>query len=377
MSLTVGPVGREEYLEFIAKRPVSYLQCPSWVQVKDDWQGEHLGWRTRDGALVGVAIVLFRRLPRTSRFLAFLPEGPGVDWSAHPVADVLDPLLTHVRRRGALGLRLGPDLVLNRWRAATLKAAVGAGRRLADVPADETDPAAERLVTELTRRGGQRTPEDDGLYSSTRQSVRVELARRTPEDLLAGMNQQWRRGIRKAEKAGVVVQTGGAADLPDFYRVYEETARRDGFHPQTFAHFERMWAALDEEEPERIRLYLARHEGDVLAAMLVVCVGAVAGYAFGGSADRKREVYASNAAHWRILRDLLHEGADTYDMRGIGDSLDPDDPRFGLIRFKLGTGGDAVRLVGDWDFPLRPVLYRAALATLRRLFGARRSLARG
>ena len=31
----------------------------------------------------------------------------------------------------------------------------------------------------------------------------------------------------------------------------------------------------------------------------------------------------------------------------------------GLIRFKVGTGGEAVRLVGEWDLPLNRFLYKA------------------
>jgi len=56
-----------------------------------------------------------------------------------------------------------------------------------------------------------------------------------------------------------------------------------------------------------------------------------------------------------------------YDMRGISDTLDPSDHLFGLIQFKLGTGGDAVEYLGEWDYPLSPFLHRAF-----RLYLARR-----
>jgi lipid II:glycine glycyltransferase (peptidoglycan interpeptide bridge formation enzyme) len=178
------------------------------------------------------------------------------------------------------------------------------------------------------------------------------------------MNQQWRRGIRKAEKAGVTVELGGSDDLPDFHRVYLETAARDGFAGHPLEYFQRAWQALSGEGERRIRLYLARHEGEVLAGMLVVTVGGLAGYTHGGSVGHKRDLHPSTAAHWRILQDLLAEGADVYDMRGVDDTLDPAAHRFGILRFKLGTGGDAVENVGDWDLPLQPVLHRAATAAV-------------
>ncbi|MGY1914637.1 lipid II:glycine glycyltransferase FemX [Blastococcus sp. SYSU DS0973] len=357
MTLTVERISPDEHRGFLAERPASYLQCPGWAAVKNEWGAEHLGWRDEQGRLVGVALVLYRRLPVLRRSLAFVAEGPVVDWAAHPLGDVVDPLTAHVRARGAVTLRMGPDLDLHRWHATTVKAAVGPGRRLCDLAPDVTDPVAEQVAKDLVARDWTRSPEGLGLYGSTLYSFRVELAGRTPAELLAGMNQQWRRSIRKAEKAGVQVELGGAADLGDFHRVYLDTARRDGFLPHPLEHFQRAWNALSAEAPDRVRLYLGRYDGEVLAGMLVVTVAGLAGYAYGGSASHRREVHPSNAVHWRILQDLLAEGTDVYDMRGIDDSLDPEDGKFGVLRFKVGTGGDAVENVGDWDLAVRPVLH--------------------
>ena len=67
---------------------------------------------------------------------------------------------------------------------------------------------------------------------------------------------------------------------------------------------------------------------------------------------------------WRMLTDARAAGASVYDLRGISDTLDPADPLFGLLRFKLGLGGDAVELAGEWEYPLRPVRHRV-VARLR------------
>jgi lipid II:glycine glycyltransferase (peptidoglycan interpeptide bridge formation enzyme) len=56
-----------------------------------------------------------------------------------------------------------------------------------------------------------------------------------------------------------------------------------------------------------------------------------------------------------MLQDAHAGGASVFDLRGISDTLDPGDPLFGLLRFKTGLGGDAVEMVGEWDYPLRPV----------------------
>jgi vancomycin resistance protein VanK len=60
-----------------------------------------------------------------------------------------------------------------------------------------------------------------------------------------------------------------------------------------------------------------------------------------------------------MIRDALKSGADVYDLRGITDTLDRDDPHIGLIGFKVGTGGEAVEYAGEWDLPLNRPVYKA------------------
>ncbi len=137
------------------------------------------------------------------------------------------------------------------------------------------------------------------------------------------------------------------------------TAERDHFTPRPLGYFTTMFSALHSEEPDRIRLYLARHEGDLVAATVLVKVGGHTWYSYGASSTEKRDVRGSNAAQWQMIRDALAAGADVYDLRGITDTLDEDDPHVGLIRFKAGTGGEAVEYAGEWDLPLNPLLYKA------------------
>jgi lipid II:glycine glycyltransferase (peptidoglycan interpeptide bridge formation enzyme) len=198
--------------------------------------------------------------------------------------------------------------------------------------------------------------------------------RRTEDDVLAGMNQLWRRNIRKAEKAGVTVAAGTAEDLKAFHDLYVHTAERDRFTPRPLSYFQTMYDALgsdDPGDPGRITVWLAHHEGDLVAATIGVRVGRHAWYSYGASSTDKRDVRGSNAVQWAMIRDALDQGAEVYDLRGITDTLDPDDPHVGLIQFKVGTGGEAVENVGEWDLPLNRVLYRGFELYLARRAGRR------
>lgn len=99
-----------------------------------------------------------------------------------------------------------------------------------------------------------------------------------------------------------------------------------------------------------MRLYVAYHEGEPLAATTMLTVGEHIWYSYGASANHKREVKPSNAIQWRMIRDAYALGGSVYDLRGISDTLDENDHLFGLIQFKLGTGGQAAEYLGEWDF---------------------------
>jgi lipid II:glycine glycyltransferase (peptidoglycan interpeptide bridge formation enzyme) len=380
--LVVRRITPDEHLAYVRARSndsaISFLQVPSWAGAKAEWSHASLGWFDDADQLVGAGLVLLRQVPRVKRFLAYLPEGPDIDWTGasgaqgteRTLADWLDPLVFHLRAIGAFAVKMGPLVAVHRWHSDTLKAAIaeGAATRLRDVEPDETWPEALAVGEQLRELGWTQKADTGAGFGDVqpRYVFQVPLAGRTEADLLGGFNQLWRRNIKKAEKAGVEVVHGGYDDLPAFHEVYVETAERDRFTARGLAYFQRMWRAMEAEDPERITLYLARHEGKVLAATTLVRVGTHSWYSYGASSNAGRDVRPSNAIQWAMIRDSLAGGCDVYDLRGISDTLDPDDHLFGLIQFKLGTGGYAQEYLGEWDLRLRPLMARAVDAYLSR-----------
>jgi vancomycin resistance protein VanK len=247
---------------------------------------------------------------------------------------------------------------------------------LGQVPPTERSAAGARVVSQLQEMGWRLQDAEGGFAAGQpRYNFQIPLRHReagedaggqhqagdprSEDDVLAGMNQQWRRNIKKAAKAGVEVTEGSAEELKAFHDLYVHTAERDGFTPRPLSYFQTMFGALSAEEPDRIKLFLARHEGDLVAATIWIRVGGHTWYSYGASSTEKREVRGSNAAQWAMIQASLAAGADVYDLRGITDTLAPDDPHVGLIQFKVGTGGEAVEYAGEWDLPLSPLLYKA------------------
>lgn len=358
-ALTVRTISSDEHLDFIRSRhTVSFLQTPAWARVKNEWRGESIGWFAGT-ELVGAGLVLYRQLPKLKRYLAYLPEGPSIDWTGDLQA-WLTPMVAHLKKSGAFGIRMGPPVITRRWHAPTIKAAIAdpALNSLIEAPADQVDTDAVAVAGALTKLGWREVATEGGFSAGQpKYNFQLPLADRTADDVMAGMNQLWRRNIRKAAKARVEVGLGGREQLADFHRIYTETAERDHFTPRPLSYFERMWDALTGEEPDRMALYLAHHEGDLVAATTLVRVGTHAWYSYGASTTAKRDVRGSNAIQWQMMQDSMAAGATVYDLRGITDTLTEGDPHLGLIQFKVGTGGEAVEYLGEWDLPLNRALY--------------------
>ncbi|MFB7763899.1 MULTISPECIES: lipid II:glycine glycyltransferase FemX [Streptomyces] len=370
--LTVVPITTTEHLAFIrARTSVSFLQTPAWGRLKSEWRSESLGWY-ENGRLVGAGLVLHRPVPRLQRWtLAYLAQGPAIEWNG-ALGPWLDPLAAHLKARGAFAVRLGPPLRTDTWSAQEVKEGIAAPgvKRLTDLSARRKDPLGTTVSDRLAAAGWLPQSPADGFGAGQPQyTYEIPLAGRSEADLLRGMNQLWRRNIKKAAREGVEVTSAGAEaarDLAAFHELYLHTAERDRFTPRPLDYFTAMFAELNAEDPERIRLYMARHRGDPVAGAILVRVGTHAWYTYGASSTVKREVRGSNACQWAMIRDALAGGCEVYDLRGITSTLDTDDPQVGLIQFKTGTGGQAVRYVGEWDLPLRPAVYRAFDLVMRR-----------
>jgi vancomycin resistance protein VanK len=278
-------------------------------------------------------------------------------------------MAAHLRARGAFAVRMGPPVVTRRWSAAQVKEGIAdeTVRRLGDVPPLERSQVGARVVSQLHELGWRPQAVEGGFAAGQPQfNFQVPLEGRTEDEVLAGMNQLWRRNIKKAAKHGVEVSRGERTDLKAFHDLYVHTAQRDHFTPRPLSYFETMYDALSAEAPDRISLWLARHEGDLVAATIAIRVGTHSWYSYGASSTEKREVRGSNAVQWAMIRDAIAAGAHVYDLRGITDTLDADDPHLGLIQFKVGTGGEAVEYAGEWDLPLNRPLYKAFEVYMRR-----------
>ena len=294
MPLDVRPIPPEQHRAFVEERSASFLQTPAWGEVKSGWQHLDLGWFDGD-QLVGAGLALLRRTPVVERYLAYLPEGPVVDWATYDARDVLEPLVAALHTHKAFAVKIGPQVVTRRWSTPTLKAALDAheadgGLRLGDVDPDTTDPAGVALAERLRELGWLQKADAGAGFGDVQpryvfQLPLADAARKTSSRASTSCG-----GATSARRRPPGSRSPWAASTtcPPSTRSTSESPPRATASPRADCpYFQRMWRVLTAEDPDRIRLYLARHEGEVLAATTAVRVGRHVWYSYGASTDRR------------------------------------------------------------------------------------------
>ncbi|MDR2484272.1 MAG: peptidoglycan bridge formation glycyltransferase FemA/FemB family protein [Treponema sp.] len=178
------------------------------------------------------------------------------------------------------------------------------------------------------------------------------------ETILSRMKSKWRYNIGLARKKGVTVRQAGEAELEHFYTLLKETAQRDGIVIHSFEYYQTLFSHCREypQNGQEAALYIAEHEGDILAAMIVLFRGREGVYLYGASSDHKRNLMAPYALQWKAIEDAKIKGCEVYDLFGIPPREDPDHPMVGLYRFKTGFGGRIIHRPGSWDYAYRPLV---------------------
>lgn len=335
-----GPVERERWNRAVGGLATGHvLQSYQWGELKErmGWQPFRVLQGSRDNP-AGAALVLRRRLPLPGLSVMYVPKGPCFDPAdTKTLQAILRRLKVLARDQGALFVKVDPDLTL-----------------------EDAQPISV-LEDEGFRPSGE--------HIQLRNTMVVDL-RPAEKEILGRMNQSTRRNILLAQRHGVVVDQGGAADLPLFYSLYQETARRDGFILRSYEYYESLWRLF--LGGGMAGAFLARWQGEVLAACLALNIGRKAWYMLGASRSQMREVRPNQLLQWEAMRWAKGIGAESYDMWGLPDVLEPGQPMWGLYQFKRGFGGEVRRWIGAYDYVAHPRwhhLWRRAFPLYLRLRG--------
>ncbi len=341
---------RDEWDAFLSKHPQAHiLQSAAWGDLKSEF-----GWdvfRVYFGE--AAAQLLIRRLAFGFK-LAYLPKGPvGSDSlfeashieGEHEKPEIIDGFLQEIdricRSQHCAFLKIEPDA----W---------------------EIIPHSHHLEI----------PKGFHISQHAIQPPRTVIldVRGSEEQVLERMKQKTRYNIRLAAKKGVSVYP--STDIALFRSILDVTSQRDGFGVHSSEYYARAFDLFHARG--ECELFMAEHEGQSLAGLMVFTRGKRAWYFYGGSSEIKRDLMPNYLLQWEAILWARSHGCTEYDLWGVPDYdeqtlednfLKRSDGLWGVYRFKRGFGGKVLRSMGPFDRVYNIPIYRLYNIWVRRRAG--------
>lgn len=188
------------------------------------------------------------------------------------------------------------------------------------------------------------------------------------EELLAKFKMTWRQNVRSAERKGVIVREASSeADFAAYYDLLKLTSERDAFfihskeyHQEILNQFASKGDAV---------LYLAEHEGEAIAAKMLIRFGDWCWDMFGATSNNKRNLKPAYLLQFRCFQWAKARGCSFFDFRTIPEILEPGEEMWGVYEYKKGFGGFSRLNIPTQDYIYRPIIYN----TWRKLVEMRRT----
>lgn len=285
----------------ICQEQMNVFAAERWPQMKIDCL--HF---LQEGQLVAGGLIMHRSAPLGFGGLAVCKWGP-------VVCDALanDAQVIH---------ELAVDALVKKY-------AVQARMMLSILPRPR--PSAVNFATEQLAVRGFRP--GLGLPYPNRYFVNVDI---DDEQMRASFGQKWRAHLKKSEKAGLEFEHCDGAQMPVFYKLYNEMTARKQF--PDYSAFDSLHHLMDNiDDSARPELFLVRHDGEPVAGAVIFATGDTAVYLYGATNDEALPLRAGYFMHWHIMRWLSRQQRiKWYDLGGTDGFL-------GLHQFKNGMVGKA------------------------------------
>lgn len=323
---------KQLFNDFMANGPKGHvLQSYEWGEVKrrTEWQPIRLLVMDENKPIAGISI-LKRRLPipGLNKCIFYAPRGPVADYSDKETLKFLfSNVKTLAKKHGAILLKIDPDIKAPNDEVVKTLASMGFNTRNTGKDFDGVQP---KFVFRL--------------------SVEKPL-----KEIFSDFHHKTRYNIRLSARRGVTVKIGTREDLKPFYKILEETCIRDQFLVRGFDYFETLWDELVEKG--LAQLFMAEYEGKYIAGTLALLFGDKVWYLYGASSNENRNVMPNYALQWAMIEWAKENECKIYDFRGVSGDLSPDNPLYGLYRFKKGFSGEFTEFIGEFDMPLSPFFY--------------------
>ncbi|NUB28572.1 GNAT family N-acetyltransferase [Azospirillum brasilense] len=168
------------------------------------------------------------------------------------------------------------------------------------------------------------------------------------------LSRHWRRGLAKAEGAGLEIVEGSAPEILDAIDdLFIQTQRRKGFRAFDSRTLTKVHRAL----PDGMKMHavMASHNGEPVAGVVVSLLGDTALMQNSATAEAGLPLNAAFLVHWKAMQWVKANGGKRYDLHGVNAQVNP-----GVHLFKRGFAGKGEEervFIGTFEAP-GPMLSR-------------------
>lgn len=194
------------------------------------------------------------------------------------------------------------------------------------------------------------------IDSSQPQDCWILKLDKSAEDILSGMKQKTRYNLKLAQNKVEVTQSLEEKDINIFYKIAQDTASRQKIRLHPKKYYQKMFEIFKKQNA--VTLYLAKFEGEVLAANLVIFAGMSATYLHGASSDKHRNLMAPYFLQMEAILEAQKRGCMFYDFGGVAPEGEEAHQWAGISRFKRGFGGEALHFPDSYDIIFKPAAYK-------------------
>jgi len=159
------------------------------------------------------------------------------------------------------------------------------------------------------------------------------------EAMWNGLDRKVRNQIRKAEKSGVAVASGGSELLDEFYPIFSRNMHDLG----TPVYGRELFAEILRMLPVQARLHMARLGGQPIAGALTIAFRDSMEVPSASSLTEFRGVCANHLVYWTMIREAIALGCSTFDFGRCT-------PGEGNFRFKEQWGARPRPLPWEYAF---------------------------
>jgi len=276
-----------------------------------------------DGDKILAAYVGQVETAKRGRHLA-IAGGPILDWANQSlVKAIFDDITEQGKANNCVFVRVRPQL--------------------------EESPESQKLFSKL---GLKPAP----MYLSVEFAGILDL-KKTEEEILADASQRLRRALKKAEKNSITVSVStDPKDIHEFYQIQLETARRHDFVSFSEDFLTKQFAAFAAQN--QVKLYSAKHAGQILAQNFMIFYGSECSYHYGVSTQLGTQLSGAPLLHMQAMRDAREAGLTRYNFWGITTEDDTKHRFYGVSQFKRGFGVAELKYLHAHDLILKPTTYK-------------------